>query len=101
MGCDVEEFLDTAHLAGFEFSNSGIQEHTKLVEQSVYMLKTLEAAIEMLRNKHKFGEMYYWILYYSFLSPKPSKNTEEIINKLMSHIETVSYRTYFRKKRKQ
>ena len=99
MGCDVEEFLDTAHLAGFEFSNSGIQEYTKVIEQNINMLKLLENAIDILRNRHKNGETYYWILYYSFLSPKQYKNTEAIINQLYTHMESLSYKTYFRKRK--
>ena len=99
MGCNIEEYLDSVHLAGFEFSESGVQERTKLIEQSTHMLKVLEAAIEILRNKHKYGEIYYWVLYYSFLSPQQYKNTEEIIRQLIPHIETLSYKTYFRKRK--
>jgi len=99
MGCNIEEYLDTVHLAGFEFSESGVQERTKLIEQSTYMLKILESAIETLRNKHKYGETYYWILYYSFLSPQQCKNTEEILNQLTQHIESLCYKTYFRKRK--
>ena len=34
------------------------------------MLNTLMAAVDLLRTKHKHGEQYYWILYYSYLSPQ-------------------------------
>ena len=99
MGCNIEEYLESVHLAGFEFSESGVQERTKEIEQSAYMLKLLEAAIDVLRNKHKYGETYYWILYYSFLSPQQYKNTEEIIRQLSPHVESLSYKTYFRKRK--
>ena len=99
MGCDIEEYLDTVHLAGFEFSDSGIQEHTKVIEESANMLKLLETAIDLLRNKHKYGETYYWILYYSFLSPKQYKNTAEILKQLSPHVQSLSYKTYFRKRK--
>lgn len=99
MGCDIDEYLDTVHLAGFEFSESGIQEHTKAIELSANMLKILEAAIKVLKERHKYGETYYWILYYSFLSPKQYKNAEEIIEQLYHHNEGLSYNTYFRKRK--
>lgn len=99
MGCNIEEYLESVHLAGFEFSESGVQERTKEIEQSAYMLKLLESAVETLRNKHKHGETYYWILYYSFLSPQQYKNTEEIISQLSPHIEGLAYKTYFRKRK--
>lgn len=99
MGCNIEEYLDSVYLAGFEFSESGVQERTKEIEQSAYMLKLLEAAIETLRKKHKYGESYYWILYYSYLSPQQYRNTEEIIRQLLPHIEGLAYKTYFRKRK--
>lgn len=99
MGCDIEEYLDTVHLAGYEFSDSGIQEHTKVIEQSANMLRILETAIDILKNKHKYGETYYWVLYYSFLSPKQYNNTAEIIRQLSAHVKSLSYKTYFRKRK--
>ena len=63
------------------------------------MLKLIENAVNLLRSKHKFGETYYWILYYTYLSPQQYKNTEEIIELLQPHIQDISYRTYFRKRK--
>ena len=63
------------------------------------MLKLMENAVNLLRNKHKFGEVYYWILYYSYLSPQQYNNTDEIIEQLRPHIQDISYRTYFRKRK--
>jgi len=99
MGCSLEDYLDNTYVAGMEFSKSGVQEHTKILESSRQMLMLLESAVDVLRRKHKYGETYYWILYYSFLSPKQYRNTEEILEQLMLHIDSVSYRTYFRKRR--
>ena len=62
------------------------------------MLKLMEAAVELLRNKHKNGESYYWLLYFTFLSPQQFRNVEEIIEKLRPHIRDISYRTYYRKR---
>ena len=39
---------------------------------------------------------YYWILYYSFLSPQKLKNVEEIIEALHPHIRDISFSTYYR-----
>lgn len=41
MGCNIEEYLDSVYLAGFDFSESGVQERTKEMEQSAYMLKLI------------------------------------------------------------
>ena len=62
------------------------------------MLKLLDASIELLRTKHKNGEVYYWLLYYSFLCPQQLRNVEEILEQLRPHILDISYRTYYRKR---
>ena len=63
------------------------------------MLTLLNSAVDILRNKHKHGEQYYWILYYSYLSPQQLKNVEEIIEQLRPHIHDISFRTYYRRRK--
>ena len=63
------------------------------------MLKLLDTSIDLLRTKHKNGESYYWLVYFSFLSPQQLRNVEEIIEKLRPHIRDISFRTYYRRRR--
>ena len=98
-GSSIEDFLESIYLAGVDIADTGIQEHARSIERSYKMLKLMENAVNLLRNKHKFGETYYWILYYTYLSPQQYKNTEEVIGQLQPHIQDISYRTYFRKKK--
>jgi hypothetical protein len=97
-GSSVEDFLDTIYLAGADLTGSDIENRAKCIERSNKMLKLMQSAIELLRNKHKHGEAYYWILYYAFFSPQQFKNTEEIVEQLRLHIRDISYTTYFRKR---
>ena len=55
-----------------------------------------ENAINLLRTRHKNDEMYYWLLYYTYLSPQKQKNVEEIIDALRPHIRDISFSTYYR-----
>lgn len=98
-GSTIEDFLESIYLAGVDFADSGIEEHAKSIEKSYKMLKLLNSAIDLLRNKHKNGETYYWLLYYSYLSPQQYKNADEIIELLRPHIDDISYRTYFRRRK--
>lgn len=98
-GSSIEEFLDSIYLAGVDFADSGIEEHAQSIERSYKMLKLVESSVELLRNKHKHGEDYYWLLYYSFLSPQQYKSIDDIIEKLRPHIKEISYRTYFRRRK--
>ena len=77
---------------------SAIEDHARCIERSYKMLKLLDTSVELLRTKHKYGESYYWLLYYTYLSPQQLANTQEIIDKLEPHIRDISYRTYFRKR---
>ncbi|MDD2980518.1 MAG: hypothetical protein PHN80_11140 [Hespellia sp.] len=97
-GSSIDEFLDSIYAAGAELSGSNIEERAKSIERSNQMLKLLDSAVDLLRTNHKFGEQYYWILFYSFLSPQALKNTDEVIEKLEPHIDNISYRTFYRKR---
>ena len=98
-GSSIEDFLDSVYLAGADLSGTDIEHHAKCIERSNQMLKLLDSAIELLRNKHKNGETYYWLLYYSFLCPQQFRNVEEIIEQLRPHIRDISYRTYYRRRK--
>ena len=97
-GTSVDEFLDSIYTAGAELSGDDIEERAKSIERSNRMLKMLDSSVDLLRINHKHGEQYFWILYYTFLSPQEPKGTNEIIEKLRPHISNISYRTYYRKR---
>lgn len=97
-GSSIEDFLESIYLAGADLSGSDIEHHVKCIERSHKMLKLVESSVELLRNKHKNGETYYWILYYSFLSPQQFNNIEEIVEKLRSYMRDISYATYYCKR---
>lgn len=97
-GSSIEDFLESIYLAGVNLADSQLEDHTRCIERSYKMLKLLDSSIELLRTKHKYGESYYWLLYYTYLSPQQLRNSNEIIEKLTPHIRDISYRTYFRKR---
>ena len=97
-GSSIDDFLESIYVAGADLTGSAIENHAKCIEKSNQMLKLLDSSIELLRTKHKYGEMYYWILYYSFLCPQQLRNVEEILEQLQPYIRDISYRTYYRKR---
>ena len=98
-GTSIDEFLSSINNTAADLSDSNIKYHTKCIERSRKMLQILESGIDLMRTKHKRGEEYYWVLYYTFLSPQQLENVDEIIEKLLPHIRNNSYRTYYRKRR--
>lgn len=95
-GTDIEEFLDSVYLAGADLGGTELEHHAQCIERSHKMLQLLDSAVELLRTRHKHGESYYWLLYYTYLSPQQFRNTAEIIGQLQPHIRDISYRTYYR-----
>lgn len=93
-----DEFLDSIYLAGADVGGSKLENYAKSIERSNKMIQLLNSAVDILRSKHKHGEQYYWILYYSYLSPQQLQNTEEVLEKLAPHIMNISRRTYYRKR---
>ena len=84
--CSIEDFLESIYMAGADLGGTDIENHARCIERSYKMLTLLENSVNLLRTHHQSGEVYYWILYYSFLSPQKLKNVEEIIEALHPHI---------------
>jgi hypothetical protein len=100
VGSGIEDFLESIYVAGLDLSESAIVHHTECIERSHKMLKLVENAVELLRSKHKHGEEYYWILYYTFLSPQKFSNLEEVVEQLRPYARDISQSTYYRKRQK-
>ena len=63
------------------------------------MLKLVDSSIDLPRNKHKNGETFYWVLYYTYLSPQEVGSVLDIIEAIRPHVKYISYRTYYRYRR--
>ena len=98
-GTSIEDFLDTVYLAGADLGGTELEHHAQCIERSHRMLTLVQSAAELLRTRHKNGEIYYWLLYYTYLSPQELQNTEEIIEQLQPHVRDISFRTYYRRQK--
>ena len=97
-GSNIDDFLESVYVAGADLSGTQIESHARCIERSNQMLKLINSAVELLRTRHKSGETYYWLLYYTFLSPQQLENVNEIIEQLQPHIRDISRTTYYRKR---
>lgn len=95
----IEDFLESVYLAGADLGGTDIEHQAQCIERSYKMLTLVQNAVELLRTRHKNGEAYYWLLYYTYLSPQELKNVEEIIEQLRPHIRDISFRTYYRRRK--
>ena len=91
-GCASEAVLD-----GLEASNSNThhESYVHSLERSKRMLQLINSAIDLMRKKHEKGELYYWILYYAYLSPQQCENAGAILQSLETKGISISLRTYY------
>lgn len=98
-GSSIDEFLESIYAAGADLSGTQIEDHAKCIERSNKMITLVNNAIELLRKRHKNGETYYWILYYTYLVPQQLRNVDEIITQLRPYVRDISYCTYYRRRK--
>lgn len=98
-GSSIDEFLESVYLAGADLSGTQIEDHARCIERSNKMLTLVTNAVDLLRKRHKNGETYYWILYYTYFSPQQLRNVDKIITQLRPYIRDISFRTYYRRRK--
>lgn len=99
MECKLEEFLEMSYVAGFDLSNTNIEEHMRTLERNRKMLGYIDSATKLLKKKQPDGEMFYWIIYYTYLSEEQSETADDILNKLEGKNFYLTHKTYYRKKK--
>lgn len=100
MDCNLDEYLEMSYASGADLSGIRIQEQMRVMERNKKMLKMIDRAVDILRRRHVDGEIYYWILYYTYFSERPCRNTEEIIELISEKTECMSWGSYFKRKTK-
>ena len=99
MECKLEEFLEMSYVAGFDLSNTNIEEHMRTLERNRKMLGYIDSAANLLRKKQPDGESFYWIIFYTYLSEIKYDSIDEILEKIEKKNVYLSRKTYFRKRK--
>lgn len=98
-GSSIDDFLDSVYMAGADLGGTQIEDRARCIERSHKMLTLVGNAIDLLRTRHKNGEIFYWLLYYTYLSPQRLQNVDEIMEQLRPHMRDISAPTYYRKRK--
>lgn len=61
-GMEISEFLDMSYAAGADLSGSDIEEQMRTIEKNRKMLEIIDKSLEVVRSKHRCGEMYMRIV---------------------------------------
>ena len=100
MDCKLEEYLELSYAAGGDFSGTNIQEQMRTMERNKKMLKMIETAMDILRRKQTNGELYYCVIYYTYMSEKAYKSIDEVIKKIDEDMdEFLSWKRYYKIKK--
>ena len=84
-----------ASLENLSLPNPHLEGYAQSISRSKKMLSVIDSSVNLMRERHKKGELYYWILYYSYLSPHRYENTNEILYVLDDKGFPLSLRTYY------
>jgi hypothetical protein len=95
----LEEFLGMTYAAGMNLAGTDVEEQVRTLERNRKMLRIIDEAANIIRKKQVDGETYYWILYYTYFSEKQIERVEEIVALIGQHVDKMSWRTYFRKRK--
>lgn len=98
-GSSIEEFLELSYEAGLDLPSSDVAARIQSINKSRNMLRIIDSAILLLREKYRNGEECYWVLYYTYLSPQEFGNVDEIVEKLAELFRDFSRSTYYRRKK--
>lgn len=61
-GCPGRDVLNSLAL---NKTDASLMDCSQSLEHSAKMLHIIDSAVDLIREKHKKGELYYWILYYA------------------------------------
>lgn len=92
------DHLDDLGLGGSKHSAERLEGVAASQQKSKRLLELVNKAVDLMRQKHKKGELYYWVLYYTYLSPQEPANVNEILIQLEKHFPPMSVRTYYGKR---
>ena len=71
------EYVDDLTITGDKNAAARIEGLTLSLDKSRRMMQLVDSAIALMRQKHKKGELYYWILYYTYLCPQEPDTINE------------------------
>ena len=95
-GMSVSEYLDDVYAAGADFAGTKLEHHANSMKRTAEMLKLIDTSAHLIREYNSEGECFYWILYYTYLSPQKLSKIDEIVDRIQMHIPYITKDNYFK-----
>lgn len=100
MEYSIGEFLDMPYDAMEDLKDAKVEKQMKSLARNKKMIELIDKSVEVLRRKQINGELYYWIIYYTYLSNEKCPSTE-IVERIATKMYHISMKTYFAKKKQE
>ena len=99
MEYSIREFLNMPYTAMEDLKGAKVEKQMKTLARNKKMIELIDRSVEVLRHKQGDGELYYWIIYYTYMS-NDKCTSAEVAEKIASKMFYISMKTYFAKKKK-
>lgn len=99
-GMSITEYLEDVYAAGVDFAGTKLEHHANSMKRTAEMLKLIDTAVLLIRENYSDGEPYYWIMYYTYLSPQKIKSVDEIIERIQYHAPHITKDNYYKHRKK-
>ena len=91
----VEEYVKW--FTGDEKLYKKLQARADSLRKTCYLLSKIDKAVSYIRKRYKKnGEMYYWILYCTYLSPEQYERFEDLLEAIKRHVPYVTKDSYYK-----
>lgn len=94
----LDEFLELSYAAGADLTNTKIGEQERIIEKNKKLLSLIDKGLELIRKKQKYGEEYYKVIYYTYITDEQLNGCNDILDKLEEEGLILTEKTYFRRK---
>ena len=91
----VEEYVKW--FTGDEKIYKKLQARADSIRKTCYLLSKIDKAVSYIRKRYKKnGEMYYWILYCTYLSYEQHERFVDLLDAIQRHVPYVTKDTYYK-----
>jgi hypothetical protein len=87
------------YATGADLTNTKIGEQDRIIEKNRKLLCLIYKGLEFIRRKQKYGEEYYKIIYYTYITEETLNGCNDILDKLEDEGCFLSEKSYYRKKK--
>lgn len=98
MEYSISKFLNMPYTAIEDLKEAKIERRIKALARNKKMVDLIDKSVDVLKNKQVDGELFYWIIYYTYMSNEKCTSIE-IADKIATKLYHISMKTYFAKKK--